>query len=193
MTRPFSAPFLALAAALLAGCVASTPGQEVLSQPDPKLPGRVVWTDGHGEIAVARPGQAQCPATSAAMGAAALASTNAQRAQSGQPPLRLNEALNRSAAAHACDMARRGTMTHAGSAASGPMARASAKGYRASFISENIAAGRFDLAGTLGQWGASPGHRANVTRPQARDFGIGMAVAADGKTTFWAAVYAQPR
>lgn len=66
-------------------------------------------------------------------------------------------------------------------------------GYRPTVIAENIAAGAaglFNLDGTLEQWGLSPKHRANITIARMKEFGIGHAVAADGKTVFWAAVYA---
>lgn len=185
-------PLLAIALCLLAACVETTaPGPETTSAAAPRLPGKVVWTDGHGAIAVASAGAAQCPATSAAMAASGLAATNATRARAGLAPFRGNPLLDRVAAAHACDMAKRGLMTHTGTSTKGPMARANALGYRPQIIAENIAAGRFDLAGTLAQWSASPKHRANIELPQLRDFGIGMATAADGKTTFWTAVYAR--
>ena len=188
-TRP--AALVALLCLAACGAAPTAPPPEMVSAPGPRLPGKVVWTDGHGDIAVAAAGRASCPATSAAMAATGLAATNAARAQAGLPPLRANAALDRAAAAHACDMANRGTMTHAGSATTGPMARARQMGYRPQTIAENIAAGRFELNGTLAQWSASPKHRANITIPSLRDFGIGTATAADGKTTFWTAVYAR--
>ena len=186
-------PAIFVALFCLAACAGAPPAPvpETVSSSGPRLPGRVVWTDGHGDIAVAASGRASCPATSAAMSAKGLAVSNATRAQAGLPPLRANPVLDRVAAAHACDMANRGTMTHAGSATTGPMARARQMGYRPQTIAENIAAGRFELNGTLAQWSESPKHRANITIPYLRDFGIGTATAADGKTTFWTAVYAR--
>lgn len=182
---------IALVALSLAACTASAPQEHLSTAVSPRLPGKVVWTDGHGAIPVAASGQPSCAPISEAEMALALAQTNATRAAAGQPPLVANAKLMRSAAAQACDMAGRGLMTHQGSASSGPMARARAAGYGARKIAENIAAGRFQLAGVLEQWSASPAHRANVTLNGVRDFGIGRAVAADGKTTFWAAVYAR--
>ncbi|MFD2175089.1 CAP domain-containing protein [Rhodobacter lacus] len=194
MTSRFAAcrlPALAAALVALSACVSATPPAVAPSGPAPKLPGRVVWTDGHNPIAVAQAGSAICPATSAAMAAQGLAATNAQRRAAGLPPLAGNRSLDAAAAAHACDMARRGTMTHQGTTTSGPMARAKAHGYRPQLIAENIAAGRFEISGVLAQWNASPKHRENIEIPSMRDFGIGMATAADGKTTFWTAVYAK--
>ncbi len=89
-------------------------------------------------------------------------------------------------------MARRGVMAHHGSRTSGPAQRVKARGYRPSVTAENIAAGRFGLDGVLQAWNSSPGHLGNILIPQLRDYGIGHAIAADGKTVFWTAVYAAP-
>lgn len=145
---------------------------------------------------VSAAGEAQCLTTSPSEAAQALSQTNAVRRQAGLGPLRTNARLQRAAEEHACDMARRGTMTHVGSTTTGPAARVKAQGYRPQITAENIAAGAsslFDLNGTLAQWSASPGHRANILLPMMQDYGIGEAVSADGKTTFWAAVYSDPR
>lgn len=182
----------ALALALVAGC-AAPPAPAPAAAAAPALPGKVIWTDGHGDLAVAAAGAAACPTTSTAEVSAALARTNAVRREAGLAPLTANPVLQRVAEKHACDMARRGLMTHAGSRTTGPLARAKQEGYRPRVISENIAAGapgRFTLSGTLEQWALSPKHRANITIAQMQDFGIGHAVAADGKATFWTAVYA---
>ncbi|WP_420343431.1 CAP domain-containing protein [Paenirhodobacter sp.] len=187
---------LGIVAAVLAACGAAHPppvATQSTSAPAPRLPGRVVWTDGHGDIAVAAAGQAHCPAVSPSEAQVALAQTNATRAQQGLPPLVTDPTLQRVAEQHACDMANRGAMTHLGTKTTGPMARAKQEGYRPRIIAENIAAGRFGLDRTLAEWSASPGHRANIMIGQMREFGIGYAVAADGKTMFWTAVYANPR
>ena len=181
-----------LALAFVAGC-AAPPAPAPAVAAAPALPGKVIWTDGHGDLAVAAAGAATCPSTSTAEVSAALARTNAVRREAGLAPLTANPVLQRVAEKHACDMARRGLMTHAGTTTTGPLARAKQEGYRPRVISENIAAGapgRFTLTGTLEQWALSPKHRANITIAQMQDFGIGHAVAADGKATFWTAVYA---
>lgn len=137
-------------------------------------------------------GTAQCVATSLAENAAAARATSLRRARSGLPPLRANDRLARAAAQHACDMARRGVMAHQGSRTRGPAQRVKGVGYRPAITAENIAAGPFDLAGVLTAWNASAGHLGNIMLPQARDFGIGRALGSDGRTVFWAAVYAAP-
>ena len=45
----------------------------------------------------------------------------------------------------------------------------------------------------LAEWNASGGHRANMLIPQVRHYGIGQAIGPDGRTRFWAAVYAAPK
>ena len=138
-------------------------------------------------------GQAQCFATSPAENAAAARATSQQRAAARLPPLRADARLARAAADHACDMAGRGLMAHQGSRTQGPVQRVKGAGYRPAVTAENIAAGPFDLARVLAAWNRSSGHLGNIMLPPVADFGIGHAVAADGKTIFWAAVYAAPK
>ncbi|WP_299361738.1 CAP domain-containing protein [uncultured Paracoccus sp.] len=139
------------------------------------------------------PGAATCPATTEAENAVGVAATNGARRAQGLPPVRSDMRLAQVAARHACDMAKRGRMTHIGSSTTGPGPRATAAGYMPLLTAENIAAGPFTLDRVLGEWSRSSGHVANITIPQVRDFGIGHALAADGKTRFWAAVYGAPR
>lgn len=139
------------------------------------------------------PGKATCLATTSGQNAAAVASTNRMRSASGLAPVAADSRLAEAAARHACDMAQRGRMTHIGSATPGPAPRVKALGYAPTITAENIAAGHFDLARVLAEWNASSGHLANIVIPQVRHVGIGQAIGADGKTRFWAAVYAAPR
>ncbi len=165
---------------LAAGCGVSA----VPNTPGPKGP---------YDVQATAPGAAQCPETSAAENAHAAQVTNVTRARNGLQPLVPDAALAQVAAAHACDMARRGLMTHAGSRTSGPGQRVKLQGYRPALTAENIAAGPFDLNRVLREWQVSPLHIANMVYPQQRDFGIGRAIGSDGKTVFWAAVYAAPQ
>lgn len=153
---------------------------------------RVYHVDGHHPVTVSAPGAADCAPISRGDAQDALREINALRAQSGRSGLRLDPALMRAAAAQACDMARSGVMTHAGRTR-GPLVRAQMQGYQPSLIAENIAAGpvrAFTAQETVTQWWRSPGHRANILLPSVRDFGIGAAVSADGRTVFWSSVYA---
>ncbi|MFC0199525.1 CAP domain-containing protein [Paracoccus rhizosphaerae] len=144
-------------------------------------------------VQIAEPGEATCTATSASDNAAGAAATNRARSSAGLPAVTARPVLAQVAAAHACDMARRGRMTHIGSTTTGPAARVRAAGYAPSVTAENIAAGPYALPRVLQEWNASQGHRTNILLPQVRDFGIGRAVGADGRTVYWSAVYAAPR
>lgn len=145
------------------------------------------------DVQATAPGKAGCVATSAAENAAGVRATNAARARAGLPEVRSNMLLAEVAARHACDMATRGLMTHRGSKTTGPGPRVKARGYTPMLTAENIAAGPFDLPRVLGEWNASQGHLDNIMIPQVRDYGIGQAIGADGRTRFWAAIYAAPR
>lgn len=143
-------------------------------------------------VQVGQPGDAACIATSAAENQRIAARTNAARSLAGLPPVQSNSLLAEVAARHACDMAARGRMTHIGSTTSGPGDRLRAQGYRPAISAENIAAGPFSLERVLHEWTISSGHLANMMLPQIREVGIGQAVAADGRTRYWTAVYSAP-
>lgn len=143
-------------------------------------------------VQVGQPGAAACIPTSAAENQRIAARTNTARRQAGLPPVQSNSLLAEVAAGHACDMAERGRMTHIGSTTSGPGDRLRAQGYRPAISAENIAAGPFSLERVLHEWAISSGHLANMLLPQIRDVGIGQAVAADGRTRYWTAVYSAP-
>ncbi|ARC36184.1 CAP domain-containing protein [Paracoccus yeei] len=138
-------------------------------------------------------GRATCPATTAADNQAAAAATNAQRRARGLAAVAPDPRLAKAAAAHACDMARRGVLSHTGSNGSAPMQRAKAAGYAPRVIAENVAAGPARLDQAMAMWMRSPPHLANIANAQVRHVGIGRAVGADGRTTYWTAVYAAPR
>ncbi|MFC3167103.1 CAP domain-containing protein [Paracoccus fontiphilus] len=138
-------------------------------------------------------GKATCLSTSSSQNGHGASATNAVRRSAGLAPVQPDPVLARVAAQHACDMAQRGRMTHAGSRTSGPGPRVKAAGYAPSVTAENIAAGPFSQDRVLAEWNASGGHRANMLIPQVRDYGIGQAIGPDGRTRFWAAVYAAPK
>lgn len=146
-----------------------------------------------GGTAISAPGGATCHPTTSAQNAAAAASTSAVRRGRGLPALRPDARLARAAAGQACDMARRGVMSHRGTVTSGPMQRAKAEGYAPRIVAENIGAGPYDEAAILAVWAGSRGHVDNILIPALTDFGIGSALGADGRTVYWSAVYAAPR
>lgn len=178
MIKVFSSTSLVLMAAVLSACATSTTTSKGV---DPYA------------VQVAEAGAATCPATSQADNATGAAATNTLRQQAGLRPVQSSMTLAQVAARHACDMAGRGRMTHIGSTTSGPGDRLRAVGYRPSISAENIAAGPYSLNRVLAEWNASAGHRSNILLPQMRDYGVGQAIGADGRTRYWAAVYAAPR
>ncbi len=145
------------------------------------------------DVQASAPGDAQCFSPDASEQAAGVQATNAARGPAGLPPVQANSRLARAAAAHACDMARRGRMTHTGSSTSGPGPRVKKLGYAPRVTAENIAAGPYNAQQALAAWNGSPGHLQNILIPQLRDFGVGRAIGSDGRTVYWAAVYAAPR
>lgn len=116
---------------------------------------------------------------------------NHQRQGNGLSAVRVHPALVQAAAQQACDMARRGRMSHAGRGGVG--ARVRAAGYSASVTAENIAAGQMDARAAISAWIRSPAHRANILNRRVRDIGVAQAVGADGRTRYWSLVLAAPR
>lgn len=180
---------------LLAACAARPPETSTAAATDTRvgLPGKIVRTDGEGSLQLVDSGAAHCNLISDDEIRRALTVTNNARARQGLTPLRRNPKAQAAAEAQACDMASRGAMTHAGRGTKGPAARIKAQGYKPTVTAENIAAGRFGFDQASAEWVASPKHLANIVIPGLRDFGTAYALGADGKTGFYAAVYAQPR
>ena len=138
-------------------------------------------------------GAVTCFNTSSQENEAAVRATNATRKQRGLKPLRANADLALAAARHACDMASRSVISHRGANTRGPMQRVKKTGYKPQLTAENIAAGPWGQERVLMEWERSSGHLANILIPQIQHYGIGKAIAADGKTVFWAAVYSAPK
>lgn len=144
-------------------------------------------------VQAAAAGKPTCLKTTAIQNDLGARATNTMRRRAGLQPVRPNALLASVASRHACDMARRGLMTHVGTGTPGPAARVKAVGYRPTLTAENIAAGPYSLGQVLAAWNASKGHRTNIMIPQVRDYGIGQAIGADGRTRFWTAIYAAPK
>lgn len=181
--------------ALLSACAENQTGTAARPATGPVtgFPGKVVRTDGDQDLQLVESGAARCNLIDAAEIGRALAVTNSARVRQGLKPMQSNERAQAAAEVQACDMATRGTMTHTGSTTKGPSARIKAQGYRPAVTAENIAAGRFSFDQATAEWVASPKHLANIVIPGLKDFGTAYAISADGKTAFYAAVYAAPR
>ena len=179
MTRSTYLAALVLGGAMLAGCA--------------QAPDGAAGKGGADDVQVTEAGRATCLSTTQDQNRQGAEATNLVRRNAGLAPMRPDPLLARVAADHACDMARRGRMTHQGSSTKGPGPRVKAAGYAPSVTAENIAAGPFSLDRVLAEWNGSGGHRANMVIPQLRDYGLGQAIGPDGRTRFWAAIYAAPR
>ena len=114
---------------------------------------------------------------------AVLCLVNRERAARGLVALRADARLDRAAAAHSLDMVRHRYFDHTSPTGSTVLSRIRATGYlahaRAWAAGENIAWATGRLAtptAIVAAWMHSPGHRANILRPQFRDVGTGVAV-----------------
>jgi uncharacterized protein YkwD len=109
-------------------------------------------------------------------------------------PLSVVPALERSALAHAQDMARHSRLDHTGSDGSTPGERLQRTGYQRRLVGENIAAGRMTPEEVVRGWLDSPEHCANVMDARFRHMGIAYAINPTSRhRIYWAQVFAAPR
>lgn len=101
-----------------------------------------------------------------------LTLTNAEREKRGLRPLSFHPALMNSARWMAEDMAIKGYFDHRDSLGRGVGARAEAFGYDFRMVGQNIAAGHRTAEEVVDGWMKSPGHRANILRPEFREIGV---------------------
>lgn len=101
--------------------------------------------------------------------------TNRERAGAGLPPLAADPLLTKAAQAHSADMVARAFYSHTSPEGGKPWDRAAAAGCRRHSIGENIACGQRSPAEVVRGWMDSPGHRANILKPDFTHLGIGFA------------------
>ena len=106
---------------------------------------------------------------------------NQTRAGSGAGPLAFNDPLAAAAAGHANDMVARGYFAHVtpegGYFDERILATGYARGANGWDVGENLIWASGDLAtpaALMRSWLASPGHRANVVKPEYRELGLGV-------------------
>ncbi|MDP2017305.1 MAG: CAP domain-containing protein [Polaromonas sp.] len=87
-------------------------------------------------------------------------------------PLAWNDRLFSAAARHSRDMATRNYFSHIGLDGRSPAQRVADEGYAWSWVGENIAAGQPGVSAVMGSWLASPGHCANIMRPEFQEVGV---------------------
>jgi uncharacterized protein YkwD len=116
--------------------------------------------------------------------AAVLCLHNRERSSRGLPALKQHAKLRRAAERHSQDMVARGFFSHESRDGSDIAERILGTGYARGAgwsLGENIAWAMDDLASAAEihrAWMRSPGHKANILRPQFREVGIGIALGA---------------
>ncbi|MGW5135884.1 CAP domain-containing protein [Streptomyces sp. NPDC004135] len=120
--------------------------------------------------------------------AAVIDLTNQARARAGLPPLAADPRLTAAAQAHSADMVTRAFYAHTAPDGSRPWDRAAAAGSTRRAIGENIACGQRSPADVVEGWLNSPGHRANILKPDFTHIGIGFA--GGGRAgTYWTQMF----
>ncbi|MDT0475769.1 CAP domain-containing protein [Streptomyces sp. DSM 41014] len=103
-----------------------------------------------------------------------VALTNAERTRAGLRPLVTDPLLGVAAQAHSADMVARAFYSHTSPEGGRPWDRAAAAGSRRRSIGENIACGQRWAAEVVEGWMNSPGHRANILKPDFTHIGVGF-------------------
>ncbi|GAA2533249.1 MULTISPECIES: CAP domain-containing protein [Streptomyces] len=114
--------------------------------------------------------------------------TNRERTRAGLPPLSRDPLLTAAAQAHSADMVARDFYSHTAPDGSRPWDRAAAAGSARRTIGENIACGQRSAAEVVRGWMNSPGHRANILKPDFTHVGVGFA--GGGRAgTYWTQLF----
>ncbi|MCG0287891.1 CAP domain-containing protein [Streptomyces sp. PSAA01] len=117
-----------------------------------------------------------------------IALTNAERAAARLAPLAPDPRLTAAAQAHSDDMVARDFYSHTGPQGHQPWDRARAAGAAHRGIGENIACGQRSPAEVVRGWMNSPGHRANILKPDFTHIGVGHATGSRAGT-YWTQVF----
>ncbi|NUH37958.1 TerD family protein [Streptomyces samsunensis] len=117
-----------------------------------------------------------------------IALTNAERAAARLAPLAPDPRLAAAAQAHSDDMVARDFYSHTGPEGHQPWDRARAAGATHRGIGENIACGQRSPAEVVRGWMDSPGHRANILKPDFTHIGVGHATGSRAGT-YWTQVF----
>jgi uncharacterized protein YkwD len=118
--------------------------------------------------------------------------TNEARKKEGLGPLKISSTLMETARAHSKNQAKQDKMAHEldGKKAADRVKEA---GYKYRSVSENVAYGKRVGVDTIFEgWMKSPGHRANILRPESTEIGIGVATSASGKQ-YYTQNFAKPK
>jgi uncharacterized protein YkwD len=128
-------------------------------------------------IAVAAPARAcTIPSNASALQAEVLAHLNAERRAHGLAPVKLSAKLEKAAQGHACDNAKRRSISHDSSDGGTLKTRLRKAGYTFRAAAENTGRGFGTGARAVEWWMNSPKHRSNILFDRVRDVGIGIAL-----------------
>lgn len=117
-----------------------------------------------------------------------LTLTNAERTRAGLRPFAPDTHLTGGAQAHCGDMIARDFYAHTSPDGREPWDRARAAGSAHRAIGENIACGQRAPAEVVQGWMNSPGHRANILKPDFTHLGVGFA--GGGRAgTYWTQLF----
>ncbi|CAM5285500.1 CAP domain-containing protein [Streptomyces abikoensis] len=128
------------------------------------------------------------PGGLARLTAEVIALTNAERAAAGLRPLAADHRLAAAAQAHSDDMVARDFYAHTSPEGGEPWDRARAAGAPHPGIGENIACGQRSAAEVVRDWMNSPGHRANILKPDFAHIGVGYATGSRAGT-YWTQLF----
>ncbi|MGI5204023.1 CAP domain-containing protein [Spirillospora sp. CA-108201] len=128
------------------------------------------------------------PAGLSRFAAEVVSLTNAHRAAHGLRPLADDAHLTAAAQAYSADMVARRFYSHTSPEGTQPWDRARAAGSTHLGIGENIACGQRSPAEVVQGWMDSPGHRANILKPDFTHIGVGFQ--GGGKVgTYWTQLF----
>ncbi|MFD6987987.1 CAP domain-containing protein [Streptomyces sp. NPDC059943] len=117
-----------------------------------------------------------------------VALTNRERTAAGLRPLAGDPRLTTAAQAHSDEMVARGFYSHTSPDGRQPWDRAAAAGCTHRGIGENIACGQRSAAEVVRGWMDSPGHRANILKPDFTHIGIGFRGGGEAGT-YWTQLF----
>lgn len=116
------------------------------------------------------------PGNASAMQSELLAHLNAERKARGLPALVLSAKLDKAAQGHACDNAKRKSISHTSSDGGTLKTRLRKAGYAYRTAAENTGRGFATGARAIEWWMHSPKHKDNILLRKAREVGVGIAV-----------------
>ncbi len=116
------------------------------------------------------------PGNAKALQTEVLTNLNAERKAQGLAPLRISAKLTKAAQGHACDNAKRQSISHTSSDGGTLKTRLRKVGYAFRTAAENTGRGFGSGTRAVQWWMNSPKHRDNILLRKAREVGIGIAV-----------------